>query len=304
MTIYSKDPLANSKWVEFCSKFFNISYENIEFCSPGGLKATMVIYYNGARKIITPPLSNHVPIIISGTLPQKSYKANREIRALMEEISKWLSKQECFELSISHLFNDIRSIDPNTFISKMKYTFILDLPHDLSLSDPSIRKNINKGYRSGFEYRKATLNDIKGIQACIKQTQERQKFQYGISDQYLFDVISGPVSSVVSSNVAVFNDQIVGFRAVVFEEHHGSYDLIAAVLDEHLKSGVTQGLIYYILKNLHDEYKCTYFDFGGANLKSVSVAKESWGGHLTGYFHLSKLSTIGKAKKIFNIIRG
>lgn len=169
----------------------------------------------------------------------------------------------------------------------MQYTLYLDFPIEMSQVDKGIRYSIRKAQRLGYAHTRST--DMLAVVECLQATERRQGFRYGLSAADLEMARSLLGDEHLRAYVAYAPDGQPACAMVVLHCPGGrGLNWLAGGKREHLPSGAGQALTMCALEDLAAD-RAIGFDFGGANLPSVSSTKADWGAALTPYYRIEPL---------------
>lgn len=286
-----KSALTDSSWAQFNESQWNVQGKTLSFGDPdgSGMYLEAHVYVNDQGKIRTPPRVPYLQINFRPTASRSRQKRERQWLEASAEIAERMHKMGfAGAVALCPEVTDVRAWQHLGYRAEVRYTYILQLPYDLTNATNAVRKNIKKSIRSGYQCELS--QDYEAVLSCLKATEDRQDFTYGLNQEDLRRLHSmvGPeccrmylcrsgTGEAVSSRIVLHTP---GGRAI---------DWVAGTKAEHLQQGVTQQLIDYTLRDLA-EAGASEFDYGGANIPNVARSKMEWGGTLTPFFTIRPAS--------------
>jgi len=281
-----KSPLALDGWLKFNEYKWQTRPVKL-WVSEGERKlpsAEVVLYFNKRGHIVQPPLNPYLPLSFYPT-PAKMSRIYRQWMRISELlVSRFIEDGIVGSIAFPPEVADVRQWQWNGFLAEVRYTFYLDLPYSLERADSSQRNKVRKAKKDGFSCEVAGRDVFRDVVECLQDTGSRQGFSYRLTQNDLQSALTflgedifhvyvcrSPSGEVASARVAL---GAPGMRAL---------DWIAGTKRKFLKSGVTQLLIAHELEHL-SRMGVEIFDYAGANLPTVSMAKAEWGGKLVPYY--------------------
>jgi len=294
-------PTGTEAFAAFLKAAFDITARRI-VAGPDPARAPNVeamIYLDANDRVQMPPMTPFIPMRFTATETNKRARLDRmwlECGGLMAE--QFAKHRFAAQVYLPPEFLDLRPFVWKGFTAGMGYTFLVDLPYDESEMDSAVRKQIAKTASAGFVCRRATKADLPAIVDCIRQTEQRQGFAYRVTESVLQKGLEILGEGAFRVYVALAPaGGMASVRIVLHAAGGMAIDWIAGTATEHLKSGATQALIRFMLDDLHHA-GVNVFDFAGAGVPGVSAAKATWGGRLTPYPRLERLTVKTMAKQI------
>ncbi|AWB46417.1 hypothetical protein DCC85_21100 [Paenibacillus sp. CAA11] len=271
-------------WAEFNRIKWNCRVLSARFeASSSDAYAESMFFLNDQGKLYLPPLNPYHPTLFKPTPTSRNYRIERQWHEAADALCSELLKVGGYaSFCLPPEFTDIRPFLWRGFKVDVKYTYYIDLPCTPEMISQSARGRLKKAVKAG--YRAARTYNMQEVHACLAGTEQRKGFSHQLQtadlelarsllgdDTFRCYACYSPEGEAVSANISIL---LGGSRALGW---------IASSKSEHLSSGAAQLLQYAELEDLHLS-GITSFDFGGANLASVSEAKAQWGGRLVPYY--------------------
>lgn len=278
------DPEILRQWAEFNRLKWNCQVVTARFkAASSEAYAESLFFLNEDGKLYLPPLNPYHPTLFQPTPTTRVYRIERQWHEVAAGlIGELLQVGGYASFCLPPEITDIRPFLWEGFKVDVKYTYRLKLPYDPSFISQSVRGRYKKADSLG--YYSARSYNMEEVHSCLFGTEERKGFSHELSasdlelarsllgDQaFRCYVCYSPDGEPVSANISLLlnRSKALGW--------------IAATKSEHLSGGVAQQLQRFELDELAAS-GVTEFDFGGANLPSVSEAKAQWGGELVPYY--------------------
>jgi hypothetical protein len=181
---------------------------------------------------------------------------------------------------------DVRPFQWARYRVGVQYTYVIDLPCELSQADGRVRTRINKAGRSGYVCTRT--RNMHDVMACLADTEERQGFAHRLSvrDLELAQELLG--EEQLHASVCYAPDGSAAAAQLVLHRR-GAQALgwVAGCRREHRSVGVNQLLLEFTLEDLQAAGAHS-LDLVGANIRSVAEPKMRWGGRLVPYYTLEE----------------
>ncbi len=282
-----RNPLSLDGWLEFNAYKWGVKPSRLRVPEEGKElpSAEVVLYTDSRGRIVQPPLNPYLPLVFHPTATVKTSRIYRQwtkISELLVEqfIERGLKGSVAFPPEVM----DVRQWQWNSFLAEVRYTFYIRLPYNLELADLSQRSKARKAKKEGFSCEVAGSEAFRGVVECMQDTGNRQGFNYRLTHEDLRNALTFLGEEVFHVYVCRSpSGEVASARVALGAPGMIAMDWIAGTKREFLKSGVTQLLIAYELDHL-SRLRIEVFDFVGANLPTVSLAKAGWGGELVPYY--------------------
>ncbi len=283
-----RSALSLDPWLRFNEDKWGYRAERVLFQSYGKElpKLEGVFYLNKRGNIVMPPRNAYLPLQFTPSPTDQPYRLYTQWLEVSDLLAKEI-KRRGFKgtLAFPPGFIDGRSLQWEKQDISIYYTFVTSLPINRNTLDASVRKNINKAIRKGYQVQ--CSNDWESINHCLIKTEQEKKFSHMITVEDLVslektlgkDVFRGylcssPEGEPVSGQIKLF---LAGGISI---------DWSAGTDRNHIKNGVNQ-LLYQTSCDDMTEKGGLFFDLCGANIRPVAQAKATWGWPLMPYLVLN-----------------
>lgn len=278
-------PLMLDGWLEFNEAVSGL--KPLRKAYSRGIKelpvAETVLYLDKKGRVRMPPGNPYVPIQFTPT-PTPS---NRRVMSQWQTVSQLIAmdlKHRALANAITYPPNviDIREWQWLNFGARVRYTFIINLPHEASKISKSTRKSVARASEDNFRCERVA--NMSHVVECLAGTESRKEFDYdlGLRDLELARELLGdecfrgyvcydPSGEAASARIALYAP---GGIAIGW---------VSGTKTSYLNTGAAQLLNWFTFEDLYDSgAKC--FDWAGGNMRSVAAAKSSWGGDLVPFY--------------------
>lgn len=270
--------LVDPRWWEWSSRVSGLDIEPVSVAGRGSPPSELAgaVFRDRRGRVAIPPQSPYLPISYTGVSEGRGGRAERFWLETAEQFAQFLIGAGLATPIILPVgFFDARPFTWVGLRASVCYTYIVDLPRDPAMSNPSVHKRSRKA--SGLGYQAGRSSDWPAIYACLRVTEVAKGFDHRISlpDLELGEALMGPEmfrgyvvrdrsGEVASAGVRI---HVPGHRAV---------DWVQGATRQALKDGVNQLMYGYVMDDLAAA-DAPSFDLGGANIREVAAAKSSWG---------------------------
>lgn len=282
---------ADPGWIAFVEQKHQLNHR---FLTAGTLGddtafAQILVFVNSRGKIRTPRLMPYMPVHLQTTQTTSLTKLQRQWLTLGSELARQMRDIGYGgALSLDPQVQDVRPWQWQGTTAEVRYTMTIELPTQVSNFSHSTRKQIKKALRSG--YTAELTDDVDAIVACLRETEERQSFGYGLTADDLLFLRDHMSEGSLRMYLAKSPDGEPASSRVILAPAGGvAIDLVAGTVTGDLRNGVTQLIIAHALEDLAT-YGTTSFDYGGANIESVAASKMEWGVQLTPFYTISEVN--------------
>jgi hypothetical protein len=241
-----------------------------------------VLYTDKKGRVVMPPRNPHLPFRFISTNTLKYNKVYLQYLDLINLFISDLKKRGVLgSICLPPGFIDARPFQWNDYDVNVRYTFMTELPYVNNNMDKKVRNKIQKA--SGLGYRIEETCNWNDVYRCLRFTEDFKGFSH-MTDQ----------DSILLCAKYLGADHIVG-HVVYLEDGYPVAGGIRLICNngiaygwsqggsrEHLLNGVNQFLYVKILDDLYKR-GAKYFDWGGANMSNVALAKSAWGMPLVPY---------------------
>lgn len=276
-------PLSAPGWIAFNRERWGLAGEAVRISKPDGGPSLMTVLYRDSRgRIVSPPHTPYLPVRLDLTAVGPAVRLTRQrllLSSLFAEIVRSYGTKGW--VALEPTLADVRPFQWLAFDVEPRFTYYVDLPSDPESWNENVQKKCRLAERLGYSCERT--DDLTAVAACLRGSEQRQGFTYGLSlddlrrcrtlvgDGMRCYLCLGPGGRPASARV---NLHMRGTRAV---------DFMAGTDPAHLQSGATQLVIAFVLDDLA-RAGATGFDFAGANIQAVARAKADWGGELTPFY--------------------
>lgn len=284
----SYQTLASEEWLEWNRLTWGLTPIRVSYGDDFTLSG--VIYVDRRGRVRQPPLNPYLPFRFASSGAQKPERITRQWEELASLFAKELSERTLIgHVSLPPGLLDCRPFRWAGLLSEFNYTYTSVLPHSLGLAAPSVRKNINKANRAGYYFEDSAKPAE--IVDCLESTSGRKGFDYRLRTKDLEQLQDLIGSARYRTHVVRDTDgSAVSAGARLLTSGGTALDWIQGTQFDALKQGAAQLMYGGVLDDL-TAHGATRFDYGGANIKPVAVAKASWGMQLTPYLTLGQADT-------------
>ncbi|HEY7476702.1 MAG TPA: GNAT family N-acetyltransferase [Actinomycetota bacterium] len=268
--------------VEFNATRWGLRSEVIEVGSSGSSSLTATVYAGRRGRLVQPPNTPYTPIEFVAPEGSKARRRAALWLELADQLAEGMRSRGVAGLLPLHpTIVDVRPWQWRGFEAQLRYTFILRFPLRLDEQGRIIRRRIRQAQDLGVTCRSETDNDP--ILACLRATEQRQGFAYGLSEQDLA-LARGLIGDdhLLMYTAALPNGDVLSARIVLHRPGALALDWVAGTTEPGLASGASKFLLQHVLTDLEARGSAG-LDFCGANIRSVANEKSEWGGTLVPY---------------------
>jgi len=279
---YDNYPLALDGWIRWNEDKWDIKAERVVYRKNGKdfPRLDGVIYTNKKGQVLMPPHNPYLPFQFSDSTDKNNrlYVNYQDVMNLF--VDDLLQRGIYGAIALPPGFIDARPFQWANFIVESRYTFIQDMNKTYEYAK-HIKKNINKAFEK--EYSVERSNDWNAIVNCLVGTEVVKGFSHNTSEKDLkkcADLLSNEVFRGYLVKDKDGKPVSGGLRLVMKDSI--TIDLFQGAIREHLKNGVNQLIYEFVLKD-SKEAGAIGFDWVGANIPPVALAKSAWGMPLVPY---------------------
>ena len=277
------NPYLLEDWVKINEDLWGVKSERVRysFSESNSSYIEGVLYLNKRGRVVLPPGNAFLPFrfVCSGKQhPSVMYSHwTLNSKLLAEDISR---RGYTGSIVFPPGFVDGRAFEWLGIQTKVKYTFIGELPYNYSLLDASVKKNIKKAQSRGY-YIKET-NQLIEVYDCLRNTAKEKKFDLYFDEKDMAFYFSG-LQKYMKIHAAYTSEGHMAASQIKLVMPNGMcIDWLAGSYREFKSDGVNQLLYSESLKDLAQSGG-RLFDFCGANIENVANAKSKWGFHFVPY---------------------
>lgn len=284
---YDNYPLVLDGWIKWNEEKWNIKAERVVYTKNGKEYPRLdgVIYTNKKGLVLMPPRNPYLPFQFSDSTNKNDrlYVDYQDIMKLF--VADLLNRGVYGNIALPPGFIDARPFQWANFIVEPRYTFFHDFSFDYTRS-PKITNKINKAIR--LQYFVECSNNWNAIADCLGGTEARKGFLHHTSAEDLkkcADLLGNEVFRGYLVKDKEGKPVSGGLRLVL--KGGITLDWSQGAIHEHLKNGVNQLIYEFVLKD-SKEAGAIGFDWVGANIPPVALAKSAWGMPLVPYLTISQ----------------
>jgi hypothetical protein len=298
--------LLHPAWVEFNAKQWGLTPLPVDYVPAGKPRPRLsgLLYLDRRGRVVQPRLNQELPFVFDAG-PPKPGEAARDWRSVAPLLAAELVHRGILgSFSLPVEFTDMRPFAWAGLRVGVRYTTCVDLPYDIALAEPDIRRRANKAAREGFA---ATVHgSIPDLLACLRATESRKSITLGI-DEVALPALEALASGMGREAFRVYVTHAPDGRAasscVVLCEPGGRALLwVAGNAREFLPTGAVQLNFATALADCAAA-GARYFDFNGAGIASVAASKEAWGGRLVPQYTLETPGLRNLVRDAWHLLR-
>ncbi|MGP9707037.1 hypothetical protein [Brachybacterium sp. AOP24-D1-21] len=281
------------EWISWNEAEWGLKATQLSFES-NNLKLSAVAYTNRKGRAVMPPLNFYLPVKL-----ERKYGNSSKVlteKALSEEwfttagaYAAWLKDAGTSgTLALPPGFNDVRPFQWAGFDCTPRYTYTTALPVEEQSISKSLRKSIERAKRTGHTLKAgAKIDDVYRL---LEETSRAQGFRLAVSSEGLHRLDEALGSNVLHSQSVIDSDGNHVSAGIRLSSIGGTgLGWLQGTHRESLKHGVAQLMQLGALTSLSQSGSSNY-DYIGANVPSVALAKSAWGMELSTYFQFSSSS--------------
>ncbi|UTC65428.1 hypothetical protein E4O00_04725 [Treponema sp. OMZ 788] len=279
---YDNYPLALDGWLKWNEDKWNIKAERVLYTKNGKEYPRLegVLYTNKKGQVLMPPRNPYLPFQFSDSTNKNDrlYVDYQDVMNLF--VDDLLNRGLCGTIALPPGFTDARPFQWSDFIVEPRYTFFQYFSLNYNVS-PKITNKINKAIR--LEYFVECSTDWSAIVDCLLGTEVIKGFSHNTSVQDLKKCADLLGNDVFRGYLVKDKDgkPVSGGLRLVLKDGI-TIDWSQGAIRDHLKNGVNQ-LIYDFVLQDSKKAGAIGFDWVGANIAPVALAKSAWGMPLVPY---------------------
>lgn len=279
---YDNYPLALDGWLKWNEEKWGVKAERVVYTKNEKEYPRLegVIYINNNGNVVMPPRNPYLPFQFS-SLTIKNDRLYVDYQDIMQLFVEDLLKHGVFGvIALPPGFIDARPFQWNNFIVEPRYTFFQYCSISY-IKSPKITNKINKALHLGYKVERS--DDWNAIANCLKGTEDVKGFSHHTSSEDLqkcADLLGNEVFRGYVVKDATGHPVSGGLRLVLKDGI--TIDWSQGAIHEHLKNGVNQLIYNFVLQDVKAA-GAIGFDWVGANIPPVALAKSAWGAPLVSY---------------------
>lgn len=247
-----------------------------------------LFFLDDRGRIFLPPFNYYHPTVFHPDCSESgTYKVTEQWLRVADEMVKGMRKVGCAEdYVLPPEFQDIRPWRWRHFITGVRYSYRVKLPHDVNLIDHAVKQRIKKATSEGYVTRVA--DSMSDVYECLVATEKRKGFSHRLSLEDLEYAASSLGDDLFRAYVCYSKDGEPASASIeIILGNKNALGLVAGSKENHLRNGTAQHLRAYMFQDLV-AHGVESFDFCGANIPSVAEAKAQWGAELVPYYTVRK----------------
>lgn len=279
---YDNYPLALNGWLKWNEEKWGVKAEKVVYTKNEKEYPRLegVIYINNNGNVVMPPRNPYLPFQFSSSTI-KNDRLYVDYQDVMQLFVEDLLKRGIFGvIALPPGFIDARPFQWNNFIVEPRYTFLQNMINEYEHAK-HIKKNINKAFEKGYIVERS--DDWGAIADCLKGTEDVKGFSHHTSSEDLKkcdDLLGNDIFRGYLVKDATGQPVSGGLRLVLKDGI--TIDWSQGAIREHLKNGVNQLIYNFVLQDVRNS-GAIGFDWVGANIPPVALAKSAWGAPLVPY---------------------
>lgn len=281
-------PLFLDVWLEYNRRRWNLRPERVVLGQAGGTpRVETVLYHGRGGRVEQPPRNVYLPVAFETAADTGAHRRYTQWTELAGELGERTAAAGVRNtLNLVPEIQDVRPWTWHGLLAGVKYTFLQDLPYDLTQASQSVRSRIKKARKAGYTCRRS--DSVADVSACLSETQERSGFDFDFPHAQLERAqrFVGTESFRCYTAYAPSGEPAASY---VVLHNPGGWALawIISTRTKHLPSGATQLLHHHLAEDLAAD-GAAGLDLVGAGAESISAAKAGWGPRLVPYFFLQQ----------------
>jgi hypothetical protein len=284
MAVRGVSPLLHEGWLEFNRRkqrvmAHRLSLGRMDDASP---EVETVFYSNRSGELVLPRLNPYLPFLVrEDCRVRTSGKSQRWVELTSSIAEEMRTRTTRGQVALAPEVTDARPWSWAGLEVSVKYTCVMRFPFDMNSANDGVRRNIARCRRAGYRCERAT--DFRAAELCFRETEERQRFSYGIDARDLAELQELLGTERCRVYVAYSSTgEPASARVILWTAGGMAIDWLCGTRRAHLESGVTQALIQHVLSDV-ERSGALGFDFEGANIPNVAASKLRWGAVLVPY---------------------
>lgn len=283
-----KSPLELDGWLTWNEEMWGLKSERVMYTPPGKDLPSLegVIYMDKRGRVQMPPRNPYLPFkfCTTGTdRPERMYRQYLEVMSMFADDLKRRGIRGSIALPPD--FIDGRPFQWRGMQVGVRYTFVQSLPYDITVADSRVRKRIRKAEAQGYQVERSY--DWRDIVGCLLATGEAKGFSHrtGVTEVVRCAELMGS-SAFVGHLVRDSEGRPVSGGLRLVAPGGWAIGWSQGTLREHLQNGVHQLLYSLVWEDIY-RHGAKMFDWAGANIPAVALAKSAWGCPLVPYLTIS-----------------
>lgn len=292
-------PLDLDGWLAFNERKWGVRAERVRYPDERG-RLSAVLYLDRRGRVLLPRLNPYLPVVYEARQAAQ-YRAIRAWNGAADAFAADMRRRGLAgTIAFAPEVRDLRAWSSRGFRIGVRYTLIQDLPVARSSVDPDLRRRARRAEAAG--YRCERTDGYADVLACIADTEQRQRFRYGLAGEdlsYLQSAMGDGFRAYVCYDPA---GKPAAARLLLHCPGGEAIDWVNGIEQTHLTTGASQLLVFHVLDDLA-EAAARSLDWEGANIPSIAAAKERWGGRIETWFTVEPFTVANLARWAYAQVR-
>lgn len=295
-------PLELPGWIEFNSWRTGLQVEHFSLAlTSNGPEVRAVLYLDRRGRVRFPPNNPFLPIVFRSERQRESGRTADWLKVagpLAEEM------RQRGVVNATSLPPDVDDVRPWTWLGLsvgVGYTYLLDLPFDVSRADRGTRRTCDRAAGQGMRVER--VSEVEPVLECLTETEARQGFSHRMGPRELRTAANllGPDNLRMYASIDR-DGQIASSVAIVHAPGTRAVGWVGGTKTTYLADGAGHLLWPYVFADLAAA-GATGLDFCGANIKTVAGFKAGWGARLAATYHVRTYSMRAGARYLATWMR-
>jgi hypothetical protein len=280
-------PLDTPGWIEFNAWRTGLTAQRIRG-SIDGDRLEAVLYLDRRGRVVMPPNNPYLAVSFQSDRPTPSGRTAAWVRAARTLLDELAQRGLANQVHLPPSVTDVRPFKWDGYRVSVRYTYVLDLPMDLTRMSAQTRKAIRRSERAGYTVERT--DDIDAVLHCLSHSEQRQRFTHGLGRRELETARSLMGPDGLRMHVAR-DERGRPASAVVNLHAPGTHAIgwLGGNTPDALRDGVQLAVMRQEFADLAAG-GATGIDLCGANIESVAEAKSHWGPELTSTYSVREYS--------------
>ena len=285
-------PLDHDGWLAFNERKWGVRAERVRYPDARG-PLSAVLYLDRRGRVLLPRLNPYLPVVYEARRSTQ-YRAIRAWGAAADAFAVDMRRRRLAGIiAFSPTVRDLRAWSRHGFRVGVRYTLVQEVPVPEASVDPDLRRRARLAAAAG--YRCERTANYADVLACISDTEERQRFSYGLSKEDLIYLQSAMGDAFRAFICYDASGKPAASRLLLHCPDGEAIDWVNGTLQTELGSGASQLLVFHALADVAAA-GARSLDWEGANIPSVAAAKERWGGRIETWFTVEAFTVANVAR--------
>jgi hypothetical protein len=283
-------PFGLPGWIEYAQERWGLRAETLRFArsEPQGAHLECVVYSDARGRLRMPPHNAYLSLRYTPSPSPSRRRAESHWLELAEQLAAELAgRRSRGPLCLPPAVADVRPWQWAGYEAVACYTYLLDLPADLSASRSEHRRKLRRAGERGFVCERTA--DVDAVVDCIRATEQRQGFTHDLSAGDLERLLGLIGDEACLLYLCRAPDGTPAAARVVLAAPGGSaIGWASGTCAKYLPAHAGALLEAHAFEDL-GACGVRVFDFGGANQRHTALAKVAWGARLQAFFVVTPL---------------